>query len=236
MTTLLALTRSLAKATAKLSFGPPVAHVYRPLDYAWDIAARYVETYGQGRKEVVVLGMNPGPFGMTQTGVPFGDVTMVRDWLKLEGAVGQPHHPHPKRPVLGFASSRGEVSGQRLWGAFAQKYPRAEDFFARAYVLNYCPLLFLDEGARNVTPDKLAPAERKAVELVCDEHLRKMLAVLDPRHTIGIGLYAAKRLAVVTGKEARAIPHPSPASPAANRGWQAAARKALESAGVIDLL
>ena len=35
-------------------------------------------------KRVVFLGMNPGPFGMAQVGVPFGEVAAVRDWLRID--------------------------------------------------------------------------------------------------------------------------------------------------------
>ena len=37
-----------------------------------------------GRKEAVFLGMNPGLWGMAQTGVPFGTVSLVRDWMGIE--------------------------------------------------------------------------------------------------------------------------------------------------------
>lgn len=218
-----------------LRFGGKVAHVYDPLDYAWPIARTYLRQYGAGKKEVVLLGMNPGPFGMGQTGVPFGEVAAVRDYLKLSGEVTPPKRFHEKRPVLGLASTRSEVSGARLWGAIAARYPEPKTFFARAFVLNYCPLLFLDEGGANLTPDKLVPAERRALEEICDQALAEMLQILDPEHVVGIGQYAAKRASLVTTVPVVTMPHPSPASPLANRGWAEAARAALTEAGV-DLL
>ena len=115
-------TRQLCRAVDALHFGQPVTHVYNPLAYAAAAHARYVRTYAISRKRVIFLGMNPGPFGMVQTGVPFGDVAVVRDWLGLEGRVGKPAREHPKRLVLGFACPRSEVSGTRLWGAIASHY------------------------------------------------------------------------------------------------------------------
>ena len=221
-----------------MTFADPVAYVYAPLGYAWPNAKSYLERYGSGTKEVVFVGMNPGPFGMAQSGVPFGEVRWVRDWMKLDEPIGSPEREHPKRPVHGLACHRSEVSGARLWGAFAQRFVDAREFFARAFVLNYCPLLFVAETGANITPDKLRPDQRKALETVCDEHLAEALRLLSPRVAIGVGQYATKKLRSLdlASVEVATIPHPSPASPAANRGWDGLARAALRAAGVDDLL
>lgn len=227
----------LRARTRELRFGAPVAYVYNPLEYAWDIAKAYAEKYGRAPKEVLFLGMNPGPFGMAQTGVPFGEVSAVREYLKLGGAVASPARTHPKRPVQGFDCKRSEVSGKRLWGAFARRTPDAAAFFARAYVFNYCPLLFLGDSGANLTPDKLKRDERDRLEAVCDEALAASVDVLRPRRIVGVGVYAAKRAALVTGRDdVVTLPHPSPASPLANRGWDEAARKVLEDAGLAGLV
>lgn len=236
-TDLVAVAERLKSRVKRLRFGEPVAYVYNPLEYAWPVARAYFERYGRGPKDVLLLGMNPGPFGMGQTGVPFGEVAAVRDYLRLQGDITPPRRFHEKRPVLGFACARSEVSGQRLWGAFAKRYPAADDFFARAFVLNYCPLLFLGAGGANLTPDKLAKDERAALEAICDDALAETIALLEPRHLVGVGVYAAKRAAIVTGRaDVITMPHPSPASPTANRGWEQAAQKALVDAGLTDLL
>jgi single-strand selective monofunctional uracil DNA glycosylase len=228
----------LHRRTSRLAFAAPVACVYAPLGYAWPIAEQYMERYGSGPKEVVFVGMNPGPFGMAQTGVPFGEVGYVRDWMDLRGPVTRPKREHAKRPVLGLDCTRSEVSGARLWGAFARRFPDARQFFRRAFVLNYCPLLFLAESGANITPDKLRRSERELLETVCDEHLREALSALAPRTVIGVGLYATKKIESLGMPNlcVAGIPHPSPASPAANRGWDELAAKALRSAGVEGLL
>lgn len=227
--------RELSAAVDALPFAAPVTHVYNPLDYAWEVHRRYLERYGDGRRRVVFVGMNPGPFGMAQIGVPFGEIASARDWLGLEGPVGQPHVVNPKRPVEGFACARSEVSGQRLWGLFRARYGTPEAFFAEHFVANYCPLVFF-EGGRNLTPDKLPVAEQRPLLAACDTHLRSLVGALQPEWVIGIGNWAEKRaaeaLAGLPGLKFGRVLHPSPASPAANRGWAEAATRQLTELGI----
>jgi single-strand selective monofunctional uracil DNA glycosylase len=230
--------RALAARVDALAFAPPVSHVYDPLDYAWPMHAQYIDRFGSSKKRVVLLGMNPGPYGMAQTGIPFGEVRLVRDWLKLDAPIAHPKREHEKRPVLGLACTRSEVSGARLWGAVAKAHPDPKTFFKEHFVVNYCPLLFLDEGARNLTPDKLPKVERAPLEAACDAHLGALVKALSPEVVIGVGGFAQKCAARVVGSAARVaqIPHPSPASPAANAGWERIAREALDAAGVPRFL
>jgi len=236
---LIAVAQRLRDETTGLSFPPPVAHVYRPLDYAWAPHRLYLERYSSGRPEVLLVGMNPGPFGMAQTGVPFGDVSMVRDWLGIEAAVGKPALEHPKRPVEGFACRRGEVSGRRLWGWARERFGTPEAFFERFFVANYCPLVFIEESGRNRTPDKLARAQREPLFAACDRALRDTAALLRPKFVIGVGRFAADRAAAaLSGMDPTLgrIPHPSPANPAANRssggGWAGRTEEALRGLGI----
>jgi len=232
-----AAARRLARETAELRFGPPVTHVYRPLEYARRPHELYLERYGATEKRVVLLGMNPGPFGMAQTGVPFGDVASVRDWLGIAAPVGRPRDVHPRRPVEGFACRRGEVSGARLWGAIASRYGRPDSFFRKAFVANYCPLLFLEESGRNRTPEKLRKEERAELFAACDRHLLRLVELLRPRWVVGVGRFASERARAAlagSGPRIAQIPHPSPASPLANRGWDRAAWAALAEAGVCS--
>lgn len=226
---------SLKESLRGITFSAPVTHTYQPLDYAWESHCDYLQRYGSGKKRVMFLGMNPGPYGMTQTGVPFGEIASVRDWMHIEHPVGQPTSVHPKRPIEGFACEKSEVSGRRLWGLFAQRFPQAEDFFRDHFVANYCPLVWMSATGANITPDKIAADEIKPVETACLDHLREIIEILEPRYLIGVGAYAEQRLrdAVPTfsgtiGK----ILHPSPASPAANRDWAGTATRQLIDQGV----
>ena len=232
---LLTAAREMSRAVGRLRFGEPVACVYNPLDYAWAAHEAYARRFGAGRRRIVFLGMNPGPHGMMQTGVPFGEVAAVRDWMGIGAPVSAPKQTHPKLPVNGFAHTRSEVSGRRLWGLFAQRFGAAEKFFAEHFVVNYCPLGFLSESGANLTPDKLRAAETTPLFAACDEHLRELVAALRPEWLIGVGGFAEVRARTALGDaEVRfgRVLHPSPASPAANRDWAGAATKQLEGLGV----
>jgi single-strand selective monofunctional uracil DNA glycosylase len=230
-----AAARDLVREIAPLRFGPPVSCVYNPLEYARQPHALYVARHAGSRKRVIFLGMNPGPFGMAQTGVPFGEVAHVRDWLGIQAPVGSPPRPHPKRPVEGFACRRSEVSGARLWGAVAARWGRPESFFARHYIANYCPLLFLEASGRNRTPDRLPPREQERLFAACDRHLRQLVDALDPEWVVGIGAFAARRASAALGDDGPRIgriTHPSPANPRAARDWAGSAARELAALGV----
>lgn len=235
------ITDDLVADLEGLTFGAPVTHVYNPLLYArasWDM---YCEKYGQAPKEVMLVGMNPGPWGMSQVGVPFGEVEHVRDWLGVQAPVGKPEHEHPKRPVEGFACPRSEVSGRRLWGWAKDSFGTPEAFFARFFVWNYCPLAFMEESGRNRIPEKLPKAEREPVFKACDRALGRAMAHFRPCAVVGVGKFAqgrAKKTVKALGLEGitvGSIPHPSPASPLANQGWAKLVAPALEKVGVTLL-
>lgn len=231
----LAITDALRTELTQLRFAAPVTHVYLPIAYARAPHEMYLRRYGMGLRKVLLLGMNPGPFGMAQTGVPFGDVEMVRGWLKIEAPVERPATEHPKRPVEGFACRRGEVSGARLWGWARDRWRTPEAFFSCFLVLNYCPLCFVEGSGRNRTPDKLPAGERQPLLEACDRALRRLVSYYQPKVVIGVGSFAETRareaLAHADVRIGR-MPHPSPANPAANRGWAAAADAALRETGL----
>ncbi len=218
-----------------LRFGEPVTHVYNPLVYAKAPHTEYLSRFASGHKEALFVGMNPGPFGMAQTGVPFGDVSMVRDWMGIEAPVGRPDSEHPKRPVLGFDCARSEVSGTRLWGWARARFGSPDSFFSRFFVWNYCPLCFLEESGRNRTPDKLPAVERAPLFEACDRALQGLVDELGPRWVVGVGKFAEDRAKSALSEydvEIGRILHPSPASPAANKNWTGAAETALAKLGI----
>jgi single-strand selective monofunctional uracil DNA glycosylase len=246
--------------TGSADSGPMPSWIYNPLTYAWPAFEEYVTRYGKGEKRVIFLGMNPGPWGMAQTGVPFGEVSAVRDWLGISAPVGRPSREHPKYPVDGYACKRSEVSGRRLWGLFKERFGRPESFFEDHFVVNYCPLLFIEthgsatspskngkEGARNLTPDKLSPVLRAPLYEACDAHLRALIRALSPQYVIGIGNFAEGRIAAAANPRAEdqavaglgsfsiktgKILHPSPASPRSNSDWGGEATRQLQELGV----
>jgi single-strand selective monofunctional uracil DNA glycosylase len=235
MSPLIHISRRLAAEAGALAFRQPVACVYNPLVYAREPHEAYLARYGASPKEILLVGMNPGPFGMAQTGVPFGDVAMVRDFLEIEGAVGKPPNEHAKRPIDGFACRRGEVSGTRVWGWVRERFGAPGPFFERFFVVNYCPLVFLEASGRNRTPDKLPRDEGAALYEICDRALADVVGALEPRWVVGVGAFAAARCAealAATGVRIGRVLHPSPASPAANAGWAARADDELRALGI----
>ncbi len=232
---LIPISRRLQRRVARLRFGPPTAYVYYPLRYARQPWEAYLQRYARPGVPVVLLGMNPGPFGMAQTGVPFGAVEPVRDWLGIDEPVGRPRREHPKRPVLGFDCRRAEVSGQRVWDWARQRFTTPERFFRHFFIFNYCPLVFMEESGRNRTPDKLPAAERAPLFAACDDALRAAVAAIGPRAVVGFGAFASARAAAaLAGCDLTVgrILHPSPANPQANRGWARQAEQALDALGL----
>ncbi|MEM8964127.1 MAG: uracil-DNA glycosylase family protein [Acidobacteriota bacterium] len=234
---LMATVDRLSATLRTQSFGAPVTHVYNPLDYARATHHEFLERFSHRRPEVLLLGMNPGPWGMAQTGIPFGAIPPVRDWLSISrhaaDAIGHPTDEHPKRPIQGFDCQREEVSGARLWGWARDTYGTPERFFEQFFVYNYCPLIFLEASGRNRTPDKLPAEERNRLFAPCDEALRDTVEILGVERVIGIGAFAEKRASmVIENLPVDRILHPSPASPAANRGWSAAVKRQLEAIGI----
>lgn len=232
---LLDIADSLTEALRPIQFGPPVAYVYNPLIYARACHKQYIERYGTGPRETLLLGMNPGPWGMAQTGIPFGEVAAVRDWLGIEAKVGKPTREHPKRPIQGLACQRSEVSGARLWGWAKQRFITPDRFFKRFFIANYCPLCFMEISGKNLTPDKLPLVARKRVIEACDAALVQLVNVMNPSMIIGVGKFAADRAGeALDGRGIRieSILHPSPASPKANRDWAGQVEKQLGDIGV----
>jgi single-strand selective monofunctional uracil DNA glycosylase len=234
MDALVGISRDLSEQVDALRF-PSVPYVYNPLVYARVPHEAYLERWGAKRpREALMVGMNPGPFGMAQTGVPFGDVTMVREFLGIEGPVGKPEREHPRRPIAGFACHRSEVSGTRFWGWARDRCGTADRFFERVYVANWCPLVFMEESGANRPPDKLPTAECKPLFRICNEAFARVVEVMRPSLVIAIGEFAERRAREALGTEIEIgrILHPSPASPAANN-WAAVVDEQLGALGFI---
>ena len=210
--------------------------VYNPLAYAWEPHRAYLELASGGGAKTLLLGMNPGPHGMGQMGIPFAATSVVRKLLKITNLeVGQPRKPHPKRPISGLDWPKEEVSGTRLWGLLANEYGSAESIFKSVFLLNHCPLmLFSGERATNITPDKITGPTTKALLERCDEHLREVVDIMQIERVIGVGRYSEKRaLNALSGIDISVTTcwHPSPASPLANRNkgedWKKNVRNVL---------
>jgi len=225
----------MVNALRPLRFEPPISHVYNPLEYAREPLRQYHAKFATPPKEVVLLGMNPGPWGMAQTGIPFGELHAVRDWMQIYAPVGSPANVHPKRPVMGFSCTKSEVSGKRLWGWAQKTFQTPQRFFKRFFVANYCPLLFIEKSGRNRTPDQIRAADRKTLEEICDQALRRTIEYFKPRYVVGVGKFAEKRARIALDNpkiKIGRITHPSPANPQANRGWESLILKQFADLGI----
>ena len=235
LTEILQRTRRFAQALDQLTFGKPVTHVYNPLVYGWESHKVYLEKFGSTPKKVFFLGMNPGPWGMAQSGIPFGEVNIVEKWMGIKTKIGKPRSEHPKRPIEGFNCKRSEVSGKRLWGLMGKRFITADFFFAEHFVGNYCPLVFMEASGKNRTPDKLANVEKNALINLCDNYLRDFVQALRPSYLIGVGSYAENCLQRNFSSQVYTIDkilHPSPASPLANNGWDQQATNKIKALGI----
>jgi len=209
-------------------------YIYNPLIYASEMFYEYIREYVAFPTKYLFLGMNPGPFGMTQTGIPFGEINIVKDYLQLNKPIYSPLIEHPNRKVEGLNIKRSEISGQRLWNFIREKYPNPYSMKYNIYIANYCPLVFLspEKTAKNITPNKLKKETRLKIDSVCDNYLFETIDLLECEKLIGIGKYAMGKL-----KNDKipfsSILHPSPASPLANKGWAKQAEKQLIDFGVV---
>ncbi len=250
----------LRESIDRLTFRDPVTHVYNPLRYAWKAHQAYLRKAPRGRADAVFLGMNPGPWGMAQTGVPFGEISFVRDFVGIRTDIDKPDREHPKRRIEGFDCQRSEVSGRRFWGYLQSRFGTSAEFFKKNFVINYCPLIFMEASGRNRTPDKLPAEEREVLQGLCDRHLNRVLSVLKPNVVVAVGTYAEACLGRClasppwtpgkpTAKSSKSsrpsappstghswriarILHPSPASPAANRDWAGTVERQLAASGI----
>ncbi|XP_034245279.1 single-strand selective monofunctional uracil DNA glycosylase-like isoform X1 [Thrips palmi] len=240
---LLRIELELCAQISSLMFSLPVRYVYSPIEYAFDLHAQFVRNFCNTSKKVLFLGMNPGPWGMSQTGVPFGEVSVVKDWFGLQGSVKKPKHEHPSRLIQGLDCRRSEVSGKRFWGLFREicgSNPYL--FFKNCFIYNQCPIALMSDTGKNITPAELKASESKVLLAFCDKALTKVIQLLKVHLVVGIGKFAEKRACIALNeaclKEVKvvSIPHPSPRNAHCSGNWKEVVAKILTDLGILDLL
>lgn len=204
--------------------------IYNPLEYCLDPFIQYLEKGGE-KRDIVFLGMNPGPFGMMQNGIPFGASNFVNNYLNIEKDFDKQkiEKEHPKYKIIGKNIERQEISGTKLWGLIQSFYPDSNTFLENQIVLNYLQLAILDkEKGKNITPDKLNKDVRTKIENICDNQLREILDILESKVLIGVGKYSYDSLLRVKKNEkVIKINHPSPLNARYFKTWTEDTKKLL---------
>ncbi|CAH0690088.1 unnamed protein product [Spodoptera exigua] len=167
--------------------------VYNPTIYAREPFEMYVRKYCNTPKPILFFGMNPGPFGMSQTGVPFGEIESVRDWLGITGQVGKPPVEIRGREVLGFQCKKTEASGKKFWGLFKNLCITPENFFRSSFVYNYLPQQWMTRSGSNLTPGECKKAEVEVLYRICDPVFHKVLELYEVEIIVAIGKFCETR-------------------------------------------
>ncbi|XP_065566031.1 single-strand selective monofunctional uracil DNA glycosylase-like isoform X1 [Artemia franciscana] len=234
----LTIEKELAGSLLGLNYSDSgVTHIYNPVDYARVPHEIFVTKFCKETISTLLIGMNPGPWGMVQTGVPFGEVSIVRDWLNIIGEVIKPANEHPKRPILGFQCHRSEISGKRFWAFLRDLSGTPERLFETLFMYNYCPLSFMKISGKNVTPPELKLTERKILLSLCDAALLEVIKVLRPKSLLCVGNFVFKQVSGVVKKanldvKVGLLMHPSPINPRANKNWAEEAKKTFDQLGI----
>ena len=189
---------------------------------------------------------------------------MVRGWLGIAGEVGKPNKENPKRPIHGLHCTRTEVSGTRFWGFFKDLCGSPQQFFKNCFVHNYCPLCFMANSGKNITPPMLKGEVKTQLQAACDHALLEVIRLLGVDWVVGVGKYGADRAKAALKQQASlkskkkpngvetfevlfsgcdpkgihvcSIMHPSPINPAANKDWAGLVTKQLEQLGLTSLI
>jgi single-strand selective monofunctional uracil DNA glycosylase len=187
--------------------------IWNPGLYAASWHALFRKEYPASAGCILVFGLNPGPYGMAQTGIPFTDLKRLREHLPrlakgLErrgcSLAGVGLAPRSLRPYL---SRTFESSAVRVYRFLSRGWGSAEDGWRSVVVANPCSLLFMDAAGENRTPaDLVGAVSRRTGSLVAARRLRERcnalrrlaareaVRVLSPRGVVLLGKDAQRAM------------------------------------------
>ncbi len=231
--------------------------IWNPGLYGETWHARFRRLYRPGQHPLVVFGLNPGPYGMAQTGIPFTDIRRLVSALpdlaaELRGRGERVEPPGLAPPGLRPYLSRSfESSAVRVYRFLKKGWGGAERGWTEVVVANPCTLLFIDPAeGKNRTPADLARAARlrgsgrdqvrELVESFGRIRIRcavESIEALSPRGAILLGKDVQAALGPALRRilgEARVIPweHPARAVP---ESWASGLLSALRRRGLTGI-
>jgi single-strand selective monofunctional uracil DNA glycosylase len=189
------LARSIARATGWL--------VLDPSRYGERWHAPFRRLYPPRARPLLVFGLNPGPYGMAQTGIPFTDLKRLAQGLPRLAAELARSGERLSLPGLApsslqpFLTRTFESSSVRVHRFLRLAHGSAERAFREVVFVNPCPLLFIDRAlGENRTPADLPRALRAGVDEARVEVVSVAVARLRARGAIVLGRDAAAALSV----------------------------------------
>ncbi|XP_073819638.1 uncharacterized protein isoform X2 [Musca autumnalis] len=165
--------------------------IYNPLDYdAAKIHKDYLKRYLKGPKRVLFVTMNPASHGELQTGIPFGHMPTIREYMKLKSTIIDSPVPHPSEDEEQERENNSIYFWQMIREIFYSQNFFLSKFFQQRFVHSFCPLAFIDGEKQFVTLENLPDKTyRKEVTKACVHILEKQLKLLQPDMVIVMGGY-----------------------------------------------
>src|SRR5207244_2174072 len=135
----------------------------------------------------------------SERGAAFRSSTSVGAYpLAFHGCISV--RPSPTHTILSSMLGRrtkrissATAAAGRVWGWAHDRFGTPEQFFLQFFVVNYCPLAFIEDSGKNYTPDRLPAADRQRLFAACDAALMEIADAIEPRAVVGIGGFAERR-------------------------------------------
>jgi single-strand selective monofunctional uracil DNA glycosylase len=207
---------------------------------------RFRRCYPVGPRPLLVFGLNPGPYGMAQTGVPFTDLKRLefhlpRLWRELLAAREPVALPGLAPPSLRpFLTRTFESSSVRVYKFLERAFGSAEQAFRRVAFVNPCPLLFIDRATgENRTPADLpraAPRLMREFDALRRTTVLEAVSELEARGAVLLGKDVARAAApalraALPADSVLEWEHPARAVP---ETWARGLHESLAARGWID--
>ena len=218
---LLAAASRLRHELRGLRFGPPVSHVYDPLDYARRGYESYVRAFANAPKRVLFVGMNPGPVrdGADRRAVrrrPDGARLAAASRRRSAGRRPSTRSDRCRASRVRAARSAAPASGAPSRSASASRSASSPTTSSRTTARSRSSR----RAAAIARPTSCPSASARRCFAPATRTCAGWCAALEPEWVIGIGAFAeARAREALPGARVGRITHPSPANPRAQENW-----------------